>query len=80
MEWIKINDDGTSDRIPKDLDNILLYDNQHHTVEHGYLWRTNDGYHYNKNGKLFSWMFVDRNLSNCDPTHWMDFPDPPEVE
>ncbi len=82
MKWIKINEDETSDISPGNLDDVLVYDAHSKEVIACYLYRTDDTSYYKADGTHWSWMpYMESDRTrHFKPTHWMKWPDPPEVE
>lgn len=79
MKWNKINDDDKSDTVPKNSNNVLIYNKGDDEVVAGYLWRGDNLRDYNPSGPIWHWM--PRNGDNViywEPTHWMDWPEKPE--
>ena len=77
--WIKINEEGTSDISPGNMDDVLIYDAHSKEVIACYLWRSDDMHHFDSDGTHWCWIpHRESYRDHIKPTHWMRWPDAPE--
>lgn len=76
MEWVSVD---KRDVEPKNTWRIFLWGPGEDPVT-GYLWRTDNGTRHAAKGKEWHWVVDTVHVRReWEPTHWMDFPDPPDL-